>query len=63
MMEYKDHLARKARLAKQGKEERKPRTDIDLDNSEPWMENPETIDDLIWIAQQVNRLAEEWKRP
>jgi len=61
MEEYKNHLARKIRLAKRGKTEPSPRTDVNLDNSEPWMENPKTVDDLIWIAQQVNQLAEQWK--
>jgi len=27
------------------------------------MEDPKTIDDLVWIAQQVNKTAEAWKRP
>jgi hypothetical protein len=30
------------------------------DNSEPWLENPRTVDDFIYIAEQVNALVEEW---
>ena len=57
MEEYKHHLLRKRRLAKRPPSEKPP---VDLDNSEPWMENPKTIDDLLWIAQQVNKRVEEY---
>lgn len=60
MEEYKQHLLRKRRLA-QRPAHKKP--SVNLDNSVPWMENPKTIDDLVWIAQQVNKTAEIWKRP
>ena len=30
------------------------------DNSEPWLENPRTVDDLIFIAEQVNACVEQW---
>ena len=30
------------------------------DNSEPWLENPRTVDDFIYIAEQVNALVEKW---
>jgi hypothetical protein len=60
MEEYKNHLLLKRRLAKRPPTKKQP---VDLDNSEPWMENPKTIDDLVWIAQQVNKTAETCKRP
>ncbi len=59
MEEYKNHLLRKRRHAKQPAQ--KPPA-IDLDNSEPWMENPRTIDDLVWIALQINKNADLWKK-
>lgn len=57
MEEYKHHLLRKRRLAKRPAPKKPP---VDLDNSEPWMEDPKTIDDLLWIAQQVNKRVEEY---
>jgi hypothetical protein len=60
MEEYKHHLLRKRRLAKRPPPKKSA---VNLDNSEPWMKDPQTIDDLVWIAQQVNKTAEAWKRP
>ena len=60
MEEYKNHLARKHRESKRPKRPAKEKPEIDLDNSEPWMENPQTVDDLVWIAEQVNQTAKVW---
>jgi hypothetical protein len=32
------------------------------DNSVPWMEHPDSVSDLWFIASQVNERVEAWKR-
>ncbi len=36
------------------------RPDIDMDNSEPWLRNPNCIADYIYIAKKVTECVEIW---
>ncbi len=55
--EYKNHLALKHRRAKHPPV---TTTTVDLGNSEPWMENPRSIADFLWIAQQVQQRVDQY---
>jgi len=54
--EYKNRLALKHRRAKRPPVKIR---EMDLDNSEPWMEAPRSIEDLLWIAQQVQQRVDQ----
>lgn len=55
--EYKNHLALKHRHAKRPPVKTRQ---VDLENSEPWMESPRSIKDLLWIAQQVQKRVDQY---
>lgn len=58
MREYADVLTmrrlRKKREAKLGRPI--PKSNI-IDNSERWMEKPQTLQDFLWVSEQVNALT------
>ena len=61
--EYSRMLARRRMMALRGPRPKHPPTP---DNSEPWIANPKTIDDLWEIAQCVQRRVDEfqkWRQP
>lgn len=63
MREYADVLTMR-RLRKKREEKLGhpiPKSKI-TDNSEPWMENPETLQDFLWISGQVNELVAQCKK-
>ncbi len=39
---------------------RPEKSKIDMDNSEPWMRNPDSIADYWYIACKVNERVEAW---
>lgn len=60
MQEYADVLTMR-RLRKKREEKLGhpiPKSKI-TDNSERWMKNPETLNDYLWVAEQVNDLLEQ----
>ena len=63
MERYKQKLARQHRERKKGSKNRDAEKSVvvNLDNSAPWMSDPKSIDDLVWIALQINQRAEQWK--
>ena len=56
--EYSRMVRRKVMAARRPPTE-KPRTPIP-DNSTPWIENPTTIADLLFISDRVRELEEQW---
>jgi len=64
MREYADVLTMR-RLKKKRDEKRGyslPKSKIQ-DNSEPWMENPQTLADFLWISDQVRQVVERCRKP
>lgn len=59
--DYSSMIAARVRKARRERERgpRPPRPKIP-DNSEPWLENPSSVADCIWIAQQVQELVNKW---
>jgi len=61
MREYADVLTmrrlRKKREEKLGRPS--PESKI-TDNSEPWLEKPNSVADCIWISEQVAKLSERY---
>ena len=58
--DYARQCAWKLMRARRGP--RPPRPPIP-DNSEPWIADPRTVEDLWDIAQSVQALADKWARP
>ncbi len=46
-------------MAKRRPPKPKPAVPI-TDNSTPWVENPRTIEDLLFIARSTQELVEKW---
>jgi len=51
-------IARRKYTAARGP--RPEKSGIDMDNSEPWMKNPDSISDYWYIACKVNKRVETW---
>lgn len=61
--EYSAEIARRWRRARRGPIQAGPKI---MDNSEPWMAEPKTVDDLWQIAQWVQERVEQfqkWRQP
>ncbi len=57
--DFAARLARKRMLEKRGPRPEKSKI---TDNSVPWMDNPDSISDYLYIASQVNKRVEAWKQ-
>ena len=55
--DYSRMLARRRMMALRGPRAKHPPTP---DNSEPWIEEPKTVEELWSIAQEVQALADKW---
>lgn len=55
--EYSRMLARRRMMALRGPRQKHPPTP---DNSEPWIANPQTVEELWGVAQEVQALVEKW---
>ena len=55
--EYSRMLARRRMMALRGPRPKHPPTP---DNSEPWIANPKTVEELWSIAEEVQALVEKW---
>jgi len=56
--EFAMRIARRKYTAARGP--RPEKSGIDMDNSEPWMKNPDSISDYWYIACKVNKRVETW---
>lgn len=56
--EFAMRIARRKYTAARGP--RPEKSGIDMDNSEPWMKNPDSISDYWYIACKVNERVETW---
>ena len=57
--DFAARLAHRRMLAARGP--RPPKGGIIMDNSEPWLRNPDSISDDWYIACKVNERVEAWK--
>ena len=64
MREYADVLTRRRLKKKREEELGHPieKSKIE-DNSERWMENPQTIEDYLWISDQIRQVIEQCREP
>ena len=61
--DYRAEIARRVRRARRGPAKPGPKIPS---NSEPWLANPKTVDDLWYIAQCVQERVEQfqkWRHP
>ena len=56
--DFAARLARRRMMANRGP--RSPKSGI-TDNSVPWLENPNSVADYLYIARKVNETVEAWK--
>ena len=58
-LDFAQRLARKRMLAKIREKNPHPDKKI-MDNSEPWLRDPRSVEDYWYIAQQVNERVKKW---
>jgi hypothetical protein len=58
--DFAARIARRKYMAARGP--RPPKSKIDMDNSVPWLANPDSVADDWFIACKVNERLESWKR-
>jgi len=50
-------------MKKRREEKYGPRTPSKItDNSEPWLENPNSVTDFLYISEQVRKSTETWQK-
>lgn len=59
-LDFAARVARKIMLERRERAGTRPPKSKITDNSEPWLENPDSVADYWFIATQVNKAVEKW---
>ena len=62
-LDFASRLARKRMLDQREREGTRPPKSGIMDNSEPWLENPDSLADDWYVATQVTELVKKWGPP